>query len=195
MTSFHDFVSISFHLPPSPIPRIPPKVAPKRATKTLPSHGLTAKNFPCRNEGRNKDRFAHHLKVANRSFSVAETSPARAGAQRSERSKGGDSALGDSKGRSPWRFFGDFLIGEKVTRVQGGAPASGGVQRGAAPRMVGAGPMSLQNPPGRGAERPHLGRSAEEGPGPPRKEASECPSAERKRGKEKGPHQRGPLKI
>ena len=24
------------------------------------------------------------------------------------------------------RFFGDFLIGEKVTRVQGGAPASGG---------------------------------------------------------------------
>ena len=91
---------------------------------------------------------------------------------------------GDSKGRSPWRFFGDFLIGEKVTRVQGGAPASGGVQRGAAPRMVGAGTMSLQNPPGRGAERPHLGRSAEEGPGPPRKEASECPSAERKRGRE-----------
>ena len=115
---------------------------------------------------------------------MVEGSPARAGAQRSERSKGGDSALGDSKGRSPWRFFGDFLIGEKVTRVQGGAPASGGVQRGAAPRMVGAGTMSLQNPPGRGAERPHLGRSAEEGPGPPRKEASECPSAERKRGRE-----------
>ena len=145
--------------------------------------------------GRNQGRFTHKLKVANRSRLVAEGSPARAGAQRSERSKGGDSALGDSKGRSPWRFFGDFLIGEKVTRGQGGAPASGGVQRGAAPRMVGAGTMSLQNPPGRGAERPHLGRSAEEGPGPPRKEASECPSAKRKRGKEKGPHQRGPLKI
>ena len=44
---------------------------------------------------------------------------------RSEREKGGDFAPGDSKGHSPWRFFGDFLIGEKVTRVQGGAPASG----------------------------------------------------------------------
>ena len=74
-------------------------------------------------KGNNKDRFAHKLKVANRSFSVAEGSPARAGAERSEREKGGDFALGDSKGRSPWRFFGDFLIGEKVTRVQGGAPA------------------------------------------------------------------------
>ena len=56
---------------------------------------------------------------------MAETSPARAGAQRSEREKGGDFAPAGSKGRSPWRFFGDFLIGEKVTRVQGGAPASG----------------------------------------------------------------------
>ena len=52
---------------------------------------------------------------------------------RSEREKGGDFAPGDSKGHSPWRFFGDFLIGEKVTRVQGGAPA-----------LVGAGTMSLQ---------------------------------------------------
>ena len=32
---------------------------------------------------------------------------------------------GDSKGRSPWRFFGDFLIGEKVTRGRrGGAPST-----------------------------------------------------------------------
>ena len=31
------------------------------------------------------------------------------------------------------RFFGDFLIGEKVTRVQGGAPASG--RRGCQPRI------------------------------------------------------------
>ena len=69
------------------------------------------------------------LKVANRSFSVAEGSPARCV---SERSKGGDYAPGDSKGRSPWRFFGYFLIGEKVTRVQGGAPAGG--RRGYQPR-------------------------------------------------------------
>ena len=30
---------------PSPIPRIPPKVAPKRATNLLPRHGLTAEYF------------------------------------------------------------------------------------------------------------------------------------------------------
>ena len=80
-----------------------------------------------------KDRFAHQLKVANRSFVVAESSPARAGAQRSEREKGGDYAPGDSKGRSPWRAFGDFPRDGKVTRVPSmalpcsrGAPASGG---------------------------------------------------------------------
>ena len=44
---------------------------------------------------------------------------------RSEREKGGGHALGDSKGRSPWRAFGDFPRDGKVTRVQGGAPASG----------------------------------------------------------------------
>ena len=33
--------------------------------------------------------------------------------------------LGDSKGRSPWRAFGDFPRDGKVTRVQGGAPAGG----------------------------------------------------------------------
>ena len=43
----------------------------------------------------------------------------------SEREKGGDHAPGDSKGRSPWRAFGDFPRVGKVTRVQGGAPALG----------------------------------------------------------------------
>ena len=56
---------------------------------------------------------------------MIEGSPARVGTKWSEREKGGVHAPGDSKGHSPWRFFGDFLIGEKVTRVQGGAPASG----------------------------------------------------------------------
>ena len=93
--------------------------------------------FLVKAKGNNKDRFAHHLKVANRSFSVAQTSPARAGAQRSEREKGGDFAPGDSKGRSPWRAFGDFRRETKVTRVQGGAPA-----------LEEQGLPSLQNPPG-----------------------------------------------
>ena len=137
--------------PPSPIPRIPPKVAPKRATKTLPSHGLTAKNFPCRNEGRNKDRFAHHLKVANRSFSVAETSPARAGAQRSEREKGGD-FVPEVQGRSPGTPLVTFVVKRKSPGVWGGAPKSGGVGAaspsqtpgawGGAPKSGGAGAAS-----------------------------------------------------
>ena len=51
------------------------------------------------------------------------------------------------------RFFGDFLIGEKVTRVQGGAPAGGCRDY-----------QSRKNPQGGGAERPPLGV---EGAAPP----------------------------
>ena len=88
------------------------------------------KVFPLWSQRKKQDRFAHHLKVANRSFSVAQTSPARAGAQRSEREKGGDFAPGDSKGRSPWRAFGDFPRDGKVTRGAGrSACIKGGVQR------------------------------------------------------------------
>ena len=66
-----------------------------------------------------KDRFVHQFKVANRSFSVAESSPARAGTKWSEREKGSNYAPGDSKGRSPWRAFGDFPRVGKVTRGGG----------------------------------------------------------------------------
>ncbi len=76
--------------------------------------------FLVKAKGNNKDRFAHHLKVANRSIFVAQTSPARCV---SEREKGGDFAPAGSKGRSPWHAFGDFRRETKVTRVQGGAPA------------------------------------------------------------------------
>ena len=71
---------------------------------------------------------------------------ARVQAKRST-NEGGKFAPGDSKGRSPWRAFGDFPRDGKVTRVQGGAPASRverrggcnpprtrGAQRGGAPR-------------------------------------------------------------
>ena len=72
-------------------------------------------------KGNNKDRFAHPLKVANQSSSVAEGSPARCV---SEREKGENLAPGDSKGRSPWRAFGDFPRDGKVTRGwRGGAPS------------------------------------------------------------------------
>ena len=83
---------------------------------------------------------------------------------RSEREKGGGHALGDSKGRSPWRAFGDFPRVGKVTRVQGGAPALGvwgpeaptsgsaeGCTGGAAPRIVKQSPAvkKVENTKGR----------------------------------------------
>ena len=70
---------------------------------------------------RNKDRFAHHLKVANRSVFVAQAHRGGAACRRGSEA----SPSGDSKGRSPWRAFGDFPRDGKVTRVQGGAPAGG----------------------------------------------------------------------
>ena len=81
-------------LPPPPIPRIPPKVASKRATIPLPRHGLTAKNFPCRNEGRNKDRFAYLVQSGKSVFFCGTNQP---GAMRSEREKGGNPALRESR--------------------------------------------------------------------------------------------------
>ena len=77
-----------------------------------------------------KTDLSTHLKVANRSFFVAE-SPiegvrlAAGGAGAKSETLFARSPLGDSKGHSPWRAFGDFPRDGKVTRVQGGAPASG----------------------------------------------------------------------
>ena len=70
----------------------------------------------CQSWGEDEPDSLRYLKVANRSGSEVEGSPARAGAQRSEREKGGDFVPGDSKGRSPWRAFGDFPRDGKVTR-------------------------------------------------------------------------------
>ena len=73
----------------------------------------------CQSWGEDEPDSLRYLKVANRSGSEVEGSPARAEAQRSEREKGGDFVPGDSKGRSPWRAFGDFLRDGKVTRGAG----------------------------------------------------------------------------
>ena len=59
---------------------------------------------------------------------------------RSEREKGGDHVQGDSKGRSPWRAFGDFPRGGKVTRGGGAERPPHGEEcrgRGAAPPRIG----------------------------------------------------------
>ena len=81
----------------------------------------------CQSWGEDEPDSLRYLKVANRSGSEVEGSPARAEAQRSEREKGGDFVPGDSKGRSPWRAFGDFLRDGKVTRGGGAErPPHGG---------------------------------------------------------------------
>ena len=112
--------------------------------------------FLVKAKGNNKDRFAHHLKVANRSFSVAQTSPARCV---SEREKGENLAPGDSKGRSPWRAFGDFPRDGKVTRGGGAERPLMGVWGPPAPT---SGSAEGQRPSrrslrGGGAECPHRG--------------------------------------
>ena len=94
----------------------------------------------CQSQEEKQTDLPTHLKVANRSGLVAEGSPARAGAERSEREKGGDFAPGDSKGRSPWRAFGDFPRVGKVTRGGGAErPPHRGVQRGLRP-LASSGP-------------------------------------------------------
>ena len=56
----------------------------------LPRHGLKTESVPSmKPEEKNKTDLPTQLKVANRSIFVAEGSPARVGAQRSEREKGG----------------------------------------------------------------------------------------------------------
>ena len=71
---------------------------------------------------------------------------------RSEREKGGDHAPGDSKGRSPWRAFGDFPRDGKVTRGMGrsahrwgaGAKSDDLLPRGRSPSHI-AGCRSLRS--------------------------------------------------
>ena len=108
--------------------------------------------------GRKKDRFAHQLKVANRFIFVAE---ALSRGLRRRRRGSEASPLGDSKGRSPWRAFGDFPRDGKVTR-------GGGAER---PPHGGCGG---RRPPQRGAQRGSAPRiSSPQGPqgaSPPRKE-------------------------
>ena len=106
----------------------------------------------------NKTGLPTYLKVANPARLVAEGSPARAGAQRSEREKGGDFAPRESR-----------TVGSGAPLVT--FPATG-KSPGCRAERLHQGSQGLPAPhklPGRGAERPLMGRSAEDGaPAPPR---------------------------
>ena len=65
---------------------------------------------------------------------------------RSEREKGGNPAPGDSKGRSPWRAFGDFPHDGKVTRGGGVERPPLGVE-GAVPPRIGHPGWRVERPP------------------------------------------------
>ena len=72
--------------------------AASSGARNLPRHGLTAEGVTSIKLGeKNKTGLPTYLKVANPARLVAEGSPARAGAQRSEREKGGDFAPRESR--------------------------------------------------------------------------------------------------
>ncbi len=122
-----------------------------------PRHGLTAEYFSW---SKPKETTKTDLPTISKwqigLFSVAQTSPARCV---SEREKGGNFAPGDSKGRSPWRAFGDFPRDGKVTRGGGAERPPHRGRGGAAPT---SGSAEGQRPSrrslrGGGAERPLMG--------------------------------------
>ena len=143
-TSFHDFVSISFHLPPSPIPRIPPKVAPKRATNPLPSHGLTAEYFSWSKPKETTRPIRPPSQSGKSVFFCGRNQP---GAMR-KRARKGRGLRTRGPGAQPRHAFGDFRRETKVTRGLGRS-AQIRRRRGCQPRT---------NSRGGGAERPHTGR-------------------------------------
>ena len=96
-------------------PESPQKLHPN-VQLNAPRHGLTAEYFSWSKPKETTRPICPPSQSGNRSIFVAQTSPARCV---SEREKGGNFAPEDSKGRSPWRAFGDFPRDGKVTRGGG----------------------------------------------------------------------------
>ena len=119
---------------------------------SLPRHGLKTQSVTSVKLGEKKDRFAHLLKVANRSIFVAEGSPARCV---SEREKGGDPAPRESRtvgfgaplvtfpatGKSPGCRAERLQVGAgaaspaKAPKTWGGAPSPWGLWGPKAPTL------------------------------------------------------------
>ena len=114
--------------------------------------------FLVKAKGNNKDRFAYKLKVANRSFSVAEGSPARCAASAAR----AETLHRQVQGRSPWRAFGDFPRDGKVTRGGGAERPLMGVWGASSPHFGGAGSPSLATC-SRGGAAPRVGPFGVEG--------------------------------
>ena len=99
----------------------------------------------CQSQEEKQTDLPTHLKVANRSGLVAEGSPARAGAERSEREKGGNYALGIPKGAALGAPLVTFSATGKSPGVEGRSALPMGVEaksddllRGRSPHLGGA---------------------------------------------------------
>ena len=117
-----------------------------------PRHGLKAGGVTPATLGEKKDRFTH-LSQSGKSVWVSGTSPIEGVREpQGERSV----PLGDSKGRSPWRAFGDFPRDGKVTRGRrGGAPSPWGLW-GRSPHLRRSEEPSLTTCSRRGAAPPRI---------------------------------------
>ena len=89
---------------------------------SLPRHGLKTQSVTSVKLGEKKDRFAHLLKVANRSIFVAENPIEGVAACR----RGSEASPSGGPGVLPWRAFGDFPRDGKVTRGGGAERPPGG---------------------------------------------------------------------
>ena len=92
----------------------------------------------CQSQEEKQTDLPTHLKVANRSELEAEGSPARAGAERSEREKGGNYALGIPKGAALGAPLVTFSATGKSPGVEGRSALPMGVVGAFGPHLGGA---------------------------------------------------------
>ena len=136
--------------PPSPIPPFSPKVASKRATNPLPSHGLTAE-------------YSSSLKPKETAQPIARTTskwqlhlrqwqnPYRGGCglPQGERSV----PLRGSRGLAPGESLPTFFSEESRPGCGAERPLKGSAEGQRPSHRWSQGPPSLQNSPGRGAKK------------------------------------------
>ena len=125
---------VRFQNPPSPIPRIPPKVAPKRATNPLPSHGLTAEYFSWSKPKETTRPIRPPSQSGKSVFFCGRNQPgaSRSAAQRARKGRG---LRTRGPGAQPRHAFGDFRRETKVTRGLGRSAQIRG-RRGTSPAQT-----------------------------------------------------------
>ena len=136
--------------PPSPIPPFSPKVASKRATNPLPSHGLTSQSVPSM-EPKETTRPDCPPPQSGKSICVNGTLPFRGGAACR---RGSDSVpLRGTRGLAPGESLPTFFSEESRPGCGAERPLKGSAEGQRPSHRWSQGPPSLQNSPGRGAKK------------------------------------------